>query len=169
MSAVPNGNGGTVGLKTKISLGTIGGFLIGAVTVAGALYQWRSYEVAGIRSEQDSQTAVRRDLDEARRDILTILQWQRDHSDFTAESVRALNNNFEVLRLGAIQSLEYQQRDAETKHIRPPTIPGRLYEPMLLPTPSGIRKPVSNSLRDLIREYEVRKRDIRETSGGGGR
>lgn len=169
MSALPNGNGGGIGPKTKVSLGTLAGFLIGAVTVGLGLYYFRAFEIAAARVEQDSQTLMRRDLDQARTDIVSILQWQRDHSDFTAESVRALNNNFEVLRLGAIQSLEYQQRDAETKHIRPPTIPGRLYEPMLLPSPSGIRKPVGNSLRDLIREHEARKRDIRETSGGGGR
>lgn len=163
---MPDGNGG-IGPKTKVSLGAVGGFFVGAIVVAGGLYEWRSAEIARIRSAQELATRDRIDLDQARADVLMILQWQKDHIEFSQEVVRALNNNFEVLRLGTIQSLEYQQRDAETKHIRPPMIPGRLYEPMLLPTPGGVKKPVGNSLHDLIREYEARKRDIRETAAGG--
>ena len=155
---------GSVGPKTKVSLGFIGGALLGAVTVFSVLYYWRAYEIAGIRAEQDLVTQDRRDLKQAREDILGILRWQAEHSDFSADSTRAFNVYFETLRLSTIQSLEYQQRDAETKHLRPPMIPGRLYEPMLLPTPSGIHRPINNSLRDLIRDYEARRQNERETS-----
>ena len=96
-----------------------------------------------------------------------ILQWQASHTDFSGDAVRALNNNFEVLRLGLIQTLEYQQRDAETKHIRPPTVPGRLYEPMLLPTPGSLGHPIHDSLRDLIKELKLRQMIPDHASAGG--
>lgn len=164
----PNGNGGGIGPKTKVSLGVVLGFLAGGIAVAFTVYQWRAFEIKSIRDEQDTQTAIRRDLDEARADIITILRWQREHTDFSNDVINSMNNNFEVLRLGEIQALEYMQRDAEVKHIRPPNIPGRLYEPMLMPGPRGIGKEVPNSLRDLIREYRIRALQPHETSGPGG-
>ena len=122
-----------IGPTTKVSLGTVLGFIAGAVASLWIYNQWDTARTKEITDAATAATLAQRQLDQARADIVSIYHWQVTHTDFSNEAIRALNNNFETLRLGNIQALEYLQRDARTKGLVPPNIPNRLYSPMLIP------------------------------------
>jgi hypothetical protein len=123
-----------IGPATKVSLGTILGFIGGAIAALWIYNQWDAARTKQISDAATAATLAQQQLDQARADIVAIYHWQVAHTDFSNEAVRALNNNFETLRLGNIQALEYLQRDARTKGLVPPNIPSRLYSPMLIPS-----------------------------------
>jgi len=126
-----------IGPTTKVSLGTVLGFIGGAIAAMWIYSQWHAAELRDAADIVREAALLRGQLDQARADIVSIYHWQVTHTDFSNDAVRALNNNFETLRLGNIQALEYLQRDARTKGLIPPKIPDRLYSPMLIPTPSS--------------------------------
>jgi len=125
-----------IGPATKVSLGTVLGFMGGAIVAFWTYSQWDTARTKKIADAASAATLLRHELDQARSDIVAIYRWQVTETDLSNEVVRALNNNFETLRLGNIQALEYLQRDARAKGLVPPNIPARLYSPMLVPPPS---------------------------------